>query len=142
MDMYQATVLLVLEGESSRNALAQLLVHEGFLVLTAASGHDALGVFRAAVAPVNVLVLNLPLPDLDGANLCACLQREHTNQPVVVCTGEADSQEKLRLSRLGVKCFLQRPVRLEDLVSAIRHAVHGRQEGSVRSRSGRLEHPA
>jgi len=121
--MQQPTLLLVQEEESTRNVLAQLLVQEGFLVLTAASGHDALGVFRASLTPIDVLVVNVPLPDLGGADLCAHLRRLHPDRPVIVCTGEAEPEEKAKLSQLGVKRFFGKPVGLEDLLATVRQAL-------------------
>jgi DNA-binding response OmpR family regulator len=119
----QPTVLLVQEEESTRNVLAQLLVQEGFLVLTAASGHDALGVFRASLTPIDVLVLDVPLLDLEGTNLCAHLRRKHPDRPVIVCTGEVEPEDRAKLVQLGVKGFFSKPVVLEELLTTVRQAL-------------------
>src|SRR5262245_31564398 len=118
--MDPSTILLVQEEEPTRNAMAKLLVQEGFLVLTAATGHDALGVLRASLAPIDALVLNLPLPDLEGPDLCAHLRRLHPDRPVIVCTGEAGPDEKAKLVQLGVQRFFRKPVGLEDLLTTVR----------------------
>jgi DNA-binding response OmpR family regulator len=118
----EPTVLLVQEEESTRNVLAQLLVQEGFLVLTAASGHDALGVLRASLTPIDVLVLDLPLPDLEATILCAHLRRLHASQPLIVCTGDVEPEDKAKLTQLGVRGFFPKPVVLEDLLTTVRQA--------------------
>jgi DNA-binding NtrC family response regulator len=121
--MQQPTLLLVQEEESTRNAMAQMLVQEGFLVLTAATGHDALGVWRASLTPIDVIVLNVPLPDLDATDLCAHLRRQDPDRPMIVGTGDAEPDEKAKLFQLGVKHFFSKPVDLDGLLSTVRKAL-------------------
>ena len=62
----QRTVLLVEDDEATRDALTALLAHEGYLVLPAASGREALRVLGAPLAPVDVALLDIRLPDISG----------------------------------------------------------------------------
>jgi two-component system cell cycle sensor histidine kinase/response regulator CckA len=129
--MEQPTILLIQEEEPTRTVLAQFLVQEGFLVLTAATGHDALGVLRASLTPIDVLVLNLPLPDLEGQDLCAHLRRLHPNRLLIICTGEAEANEEAKLFQLGVKRFFRKPVDLDDLLSGVRQALDSRSSSPI-----------
>src|SRR5262249_31691657 len=86
----QPTVLLVEDDEPTRDAMMAVLVREGYLVLTAASGHDTLSVLRAPLSPIDVVLLDVHLPDIAGTDLCARLRQVQPRVPVIVCSGEAE----------------------------------------------------
>src|SRR5206468_1017606 len=87
----QPTVLMVEDDDVIRDALTYLLVSEGYLVLGARSGHDAIGVVKAPLSPIDVAVLDINLPDVSGVDLCARIRELHPHLPVIVCTGESDA---------------------------------------------------
>ena len=119
----QRTILVVEDDESARDALARVLVREGYLVLTAATGHDAIALVRTPLSPIDVVLLDVRLPDVSGADLCARLRELHPKLPVVVCTGAAEPGETAGLLKLGVRrCFLK-PVVMEELLASVQEAV-------------------
>jgi DNA-binding response OmpR family regulator len=120
---HQPTVLLVEDDELVRDALARILVREGYLVLTAATGHDAIGLLRTPASPIDVVLLDVGLPDVSGADLCARLREFFPQMPVVVCTGAAEPEEIRELERLGVSRFYSKPIAMEELVSGLRSAL-------------------
>ncbi len=67
----QRTLLLVEDDELVRDAMTRLFVREGYLVLTASTGHDAIGVLRTPSSSIDVVLLDVGLPDVSGADLCA-----------------------------------------------------------------------
>jgi DNA-binding NtrC family response regulator len=115
----QATVLVVEDDEMVRDAMTRLLVREGYLVLTAATGHDAMGLLRTPSTRVDVVLLDIGLPDVSGADLCARMRQFYPNLPVVVCSGAASIEELDELRRLGITRFFHKPIALSDLVAAI-----------------------
>ena len=120
---HQPTVLLVEDDELVRDALARLLVREGYLVLTAATGHDAIGLLRTPASPIDIVLLDIGLPDVSGADLCARLREFFPRMPVVVCTGAAEPEEVRELERLGISRFYAKPIALEELVKGLRSAL-------------------
>src|SRR5436305_10585719 len=98
----QPTVLVVEDDEIARNTMAKVLVREGYMVLTAGSGHDAMGMLHAPLAPIDVVVLDVHLPDVSGIDLCARVRQLHPRLPIVVVTGEARPEEVAQLLGLGV----------------------------------------
>lgn len=117
------TVLLVEDDDLVRDAMTQVLVREGYLVMTAASGHDAIGLLRTPLSPINVVVLDVQLPDVSGIDLCARLREMHPTLPVVVCTGGAEPEDRAELLRMGVHRYFHKPVAMRDLLATVEEAL-------------------
>jgi DNA-binding response OmpR family regulator len=117
----QPTLLLIEDDELVRDALAQLFVREGYLVLTAGTGHDAMGALRTS--PVDVVLLDVGLPDVSGADLCTRIREICPHVPVVVCTGAASPQEAEHLHQLGIARYLCKPVAMSVLAASLRAAL-------------------
>lgn len=122
----QPTLLLVEDDELVRDAMTRLFVREGYLVLTASTGHDAIGLLRTPSSSIDVVLLDVGLPDVSGADLCARLRQFFPHMPVVVCTGAASQEEADELRRLGITYFFCKPIAMTDLVAAVRSAVNDR----------------
>ena len=118
-DQHEPTVLLVEDDDNVRFAMAALLAQEGYQVLTAATAHDALGVLRTPSSPIDVVLLDVHLPDASGIDLCARLRQLRLGTPVIVCTGEATPEEAAELLRLGVRRYLQKPVSPDELLATV-----------------------
>ena len=116
---HEPTVLLVEDDDNVRFAMAALLAQEGYQVLTAATAHDALGVLRTPSSPIDVVLLDVHLPDASGIDICARLCELHPGTPVIVCTGEATPEEAAELLRLGARRYLQKPVTPDELLATV-----------------------
>jgi DNA-binding response OmpR family regulator len=119
---HQPTLLLIEDDELVRDAMTRLFVREGYLVLTASTGHDAIGVLRTPSSHIDVVLLDVGLPDVSGADLCARLRQFFPHLPVVVCTGAASQEEADELRRLGIAHFFCKPIAMSELVAAVRSA--------------------
>jgi DNA-binding response OmpR family regulator len=119
----QPTILLVEDDELVRDAITRILVREGYLVLTAPTGHDAIGLLRTPASPIDLVLLDIGLPDVSGTDLCARLRELFPAMPVVVCTGAAGPEDTAELRRLGITRFFSKPIALEELVAGLREAL-------------------
>jgi DNA-binding response OmpR family regulator len=119
----QPTILVVEDDELIRDAITRILVREGYLAVTAATGHDAIGLLRTPSFPIDLVILDIGLPDVSGADLCARLREFFPRMPVVVCTGAASSEEVADLRRLGITHFFCKPISIEELVGVLRAAL-------------------
>jgi CheY-like chemotaxis protein len=117
------TVLVVEDDEATRLAMASWLTCEGFLVLTAANGHEAVGHLERPLEPIDVTVLDVGLPDVDGIALCAKLREMYPSMPVVVCSGMAAPAEVARLLELGASRYFRKPVEPDELLAAVESAL-------------------
>lgn len=118
-DGYPPTVLIVEDEEITRDTMAKVLVSEGYMVLTAATGHDAMGQLRTPLAPINVVLLDVHLPDCSGIDLCARIRQMYPHVPVIVCTGEARPEEGAQLLQLGVSRYFLKPISVDELLASV-----------------------
>jgi DNA-binding response OmpR family regulator len=120
---HQPTVLVVEDDEPTRLAMTTILVQEGYLVLNAATGHDALANLRMPLSSIDVVILDVHLPDVSGIDLCERLREMYPKLPVVVCTGEANPAEVARLLELGVHRYFEKPVSPEEILATVEAAL-------------------
>ena len=116
---FQPTVLLVEDDELALDAMTRTLVRQGYLVLSARSGHDAMSLMYTPLQPINVVVLDLKLPDVSGIDLCARIRELQPNLPVVVCTGSTDPADEDGLINMGVRRYFHKPVPMADLLASV-----------------------
>ncbi|HXG08269.1 MAG TPA: response regulator [Gemmataceae bacterium] len=117
------SILLVEDDELVRDAMYCTLVREGYLVHTAATGHDAIGLLKTPLSPIDVVLLDIKLPDVSGIDLCARLREMYPDLPVVVCTGQADPDEAAELLKLGVHRYFCKPIAMDELLATVEAAL-------------------
>ncbi len=117
------TVLVVEDDEATRLAMVSWLTGEGFAVLSAASGYEAIRHLLRPLEPIDVVLLDVGLPDVNGAILHETIKELCPFLPVVVCTGQATTEEAARMLELGAHRYLRKPVDAEELLSAVEQAL-------------------
>lgn len=109
-------VLIVEDEASLARALLINLRARGFEVHTAQTGADGLAVL-AAIQP-EVVVLDLGLPDMDGAEVLTRV-RAWNEVPVIVLSARATGSEKVKLLGLGADDYVTKPFDIDELVARI-----------------------
>jgi DNA-binding response OmpR family regulator len=105
-----------------RDAMFKALVRAGYLVQTAATGHDAVAILRTPPG-IDVVLLDIQLPDISGIDLCARFRELQPNLPVVVCSGCTDPEENAKLIELGIRGYLAKPIPMEELLATMEQVV-------------------
>jgi len=118
-EKHQPTILVVEDDEATRDVMTRILVSEGYLVLSAATAHDALGLVRTPLSPIDVVLLDVHLPDVSGIDLCARLKESNPKLPIVVCSGEAEPEEIGELVKLGIHRYFRKPLAMDELLAAV-----------------------
>ncbi|MEH0970203.1 SpoIIE family protein phosphatase [Micromonospora sp. CPCC 205546] len=116
-----ATVLVVDDSPTKRYLLVSWLSRAGFAVLEAESGTEALA--RVGVDPVDLVVLDVRLPDLNGFEVCERIKAAHPAMPVIHVSAHAvDVADRAQGLTRGADAYLAEPIEPEELV-ATSHAV-------------------
>ena len=116
-------ILVVEDDASSRYGLKSLLETEGFQVTEAAALGEADELARRS--PPDVLILDITLPDGDGAEWLRLLTKKEGRVPfpVIALTGIIADEDTRRIEQAGVSAILQKPVNLGLLFQALRDCV-------------------
>ena len=121
-----ASIFIVEDDQRIREALARVLAGHGHEVRSAARAADALTEILAS--DPDAVVLDLGLPDLDGADLLRML-RAVSDVPIVVATARDDEAEIVRLLDAGADDYVVKPYASEQIEARVR-AVLRRRSGS------------
>jgi signal transduction histidine kinase len=114
------TVLIVDDEETVRRVAQRILEAAGFTVRTATGGIEAMRSLREAPGAVDLVLLDMTMPDMSGAQTLTELQRIRPGIRVVLSSGYTQEESGLEDR---VSAFIQKPYRPADLVSAIRRAL-------------------
>src|ERR671928_1277655 len=112
-----STILLVDDEESVQKLLAYPLEREGFRVLQARDGGEALA--RFAEENVDLVVLDLMLPKLDGLEVCKRLRTDST-VPIIMLTARDDELDKVLGLELGADDYITKPFSIREFRSRVR----------------------
>jgi len=120
-------ILVVDDERPIRRALEVTLTKAGYRVATAASAAETLTV--AALSPPDLVVLDLMLPDGDGAEVCAEL-RDWLTAPILLISAVQDEPDKIRALDAGADDYLTKPFALEELLARVRALLRRTNDGT------------
>jgi len=112
-----STILLVDDEESIQKLLAYPLEREGYRVLQARDGQEALT--RFASEHVDLVVLDIMLPKLDGLEVCKRLRAE-SEVPIIMLTARDDELDKVLGLELGADDYITKPFSIREFRSRVR----------------------
>jgi DNA-binding response OmpR family regulator len=111
------TILVVDDEPVLRETLAEALDADGFRVVTAADGREALSRFREHQP--DLVVLDLMLPELSGIEVCRIIRAE-SGVPIVMLTAKSSELDKVVGLELGADDYVTKPFSLRELSARIR----------------------
>jgi DNA-binding response OmpR family regulator len=112
-----STILLVDDEDSVQKLLSYPLERDGFRVVHARDGEEALA--RFAEEDVDLVVLDLMLPKLDGLEVCKRLRAEST-VPIIMLTARDDELDKVLGLELGADDYITKPFSIREFRSRVR----------------------
>src|SRR5881275_2681717 len=112
-----ATILLVDDEDAVQKLLTYPLEREGFRVMQARDGEEALQ--RFAAERVDLVVLDLMLPKLDGLEVCKRLRATST-VPIIMLTARDDELDKVVGLELGADDYITKPFSIREFRSRVR----------------------
>src|SRR5258708_4064887 len=119
------TVLVVDDDANPRESLELALDKNGYKVLSAADAREALGILDRS--PVDVVVTDLRMPDLDGLQFYQFVRQRAPSVPVIMISGQASVEAAVSAMRDGVVDFLTKPFSLTEIRRVIARALANRR---------------
>ncbi len=126
------TVLIVDDEANIRDAIALTLKREGFDVLVATTGHEAIDLARKHP---DVVLLDIMLPGIDGLEVLRRLRAE-SNVPVLMLSAKGDEIDRVVGLEIGADDYITKPFAMRELVARVRAIVRrvGMDNRPVRER--------
>jgi two-component system cell cycle sensor histidine kinase/response regulator CckA len=115
-------ILVVDDDENVRDVTSAMLVRNGYQVIAAANGTEAVALFAPRSLEVKVVVTDLSMPFLDGIALSRVVQSLNPSTRILVISGVPDAEERLRGQQF-YDPFLTKPFTAEKLLGAIREVL-------------------
>lgn len=116
-------VMVVDDSVTIRRTAETLLTREGYAVVTADDGFEALA--KIVDNEPDIIFLDIMMPRLDGYQTCSVIKnnRRFRDTPVVMLSSKDSVFDKARGRLVGSERFVSKPFTREDLLEAIRHSV-------------------
>jgi DNA-binding NtrC family response regulator len=115
------TILLVEDHAESRSSLAWVLEKNGYAVRQASNGRAALAAARRET--LHALILDMKLPDMDGAAVLDAVLEQHPGLPAIVVTGFGTVDGAVEAMKRGATDFLTKPIDIESLLATLTRAI-------------------
>jgi CheY-like chemotaxis protein len=118
-DNHSRTILVVEDERLMRRLLERILCRDDTSVLLAADGQEAIDIYRDHKQQIGVVLLDLGLPKLSGWEVFNNLKQQNPDVCVIVASGYLDPDVKSRMHNAGVRYFIEKPYKLNELLSTL-----------------------
>ncbi|MCA9456836.1 MAG: sigma-54-dependent Fis family transcriptional regulator [Nitrospiraceae bacterium] len=119
------TICLIDDEPAILNTLSSILEDEGYQVLVAKSGLEALKLVRSEVP--DLVILDIWMPEMDGLETLKRLRTQFPNILVVMMSGHGSIETAVKSTKLGAYDYLEKPLDLEKVTILVRNALHQRK---------------
>jgi len=123
-------VLLVEDDPTTSKSIEMMLTHANLNVYATDMGEEGLDL--AKFYDYDLILLDLNLPDMPGHEVLRRLRRARVETPILILSGDDDTESKLRVFGFGADDYLTKPFHREELVARI-HAIVRRSKGHSQS---------
>ena len=136
MNVDQKHILVVDDEEHLAIGIKFNLEAEGYVVTAVGNGIDAIDAATNADQPVDLIVLDLMLPQMSGYEVCEKVRQQGLTMPILMLTARTLSEDKTRGFDVGANQYMVKPFELDELLSRIKNLLaQARPVGDVEARS-------
>jgi CheY-like chemotaxis protein len=118
--MAAAPILVIEDDLDLRNIFEAILEHEGFQVLKAANGQEALEILRNGSPKPTLILLDLMMPVMDGYSFREVQKNDPSLKDIPVVIMSADGHVEEKLKRVGSQAYMKKPVGMQELLDTVR----------------------
>ena len=120
-----STSILIVDDEPRYLRLLEAnLRTEGYEIITAQNGKEAIEMFSAN--PVDLILLDIMMPQMDGFTVCQRI-RQYSNVPIIVLTAKGEEQDRVRGLDVGADDYLVKPFSVMELLARVRDVLRRAQ---------------
>jgi DNA-binding response OmpR family regulator len=130
------TILVVDDERTLRETLAESLETEGFVVVQAADGREAVNAFRRSQP--DLILLDLMLPELSGTEVCRIIRSE-SGVPILMLTAKSAELDKVVGLELGADDYVTKPFSFRELLARIRALLRRSEQQSQTAETETVE---
>ncbi|KZE07625.1 response regulator transcription factor [Bacillus mycoides] len=124
----QRTILIVEDEDILREIMKDYLLNEGYNVLEAIDGKEALSIFEEH--EVHLIILDIMLPELDGWAVCRRI-RKKSNVPIIMLTARVDEDDTLLGFELGADDYVTKPYSPPILLARAKRLIESRYSSTI-----------
>lgn len=124
MNMKQV-ILIVDDEDGLREGLSKLLENEGYAVLCAESGEQALHVLQHA--HIDLVLTDMRMPGMDGIELLKKIHARHGNLGVIILTGYGQIETYIEAMNYGAIEYVSKPFKVNELKFIVNRILNGTQ---------------
>ncbi len=118
----KAKILVVDDEENIRRSLKMILEYEGYSILEASSGEEALDAVEDIVG-LDLVMLDIQLPGRDGLDVLAEIKKRPYTPEVIMVSGHGTVKTAVEATKLGAYDFIEKPLHRERVLLSIRNAL-------------------
>jgi signal transduction histidine kinase len=135
-----ATVLVVDDEHMVRNFVCMILRRQGYQVLEAKDGRDALRMLDSASSLPSLILLDLAMPTMGGNELVPILEARYPGPKIIITSGYPEDEARKGFRSGSVAGFLKKPYSLDTLIQKVAETLGG--DGTQKSRAVELHRTA
>jgi DNA-binding NtrC family response regulator len=113
-------ILIVDDEESITEISREVLERQGYGVFTASYGHEAIAIYSETTPPINLVILDINLPDMKGEEVLNCLRDINPHVKIILSSGNLLTGKNNAADGESACQFLQKPFRITELIKKVR----------------------
>ncbi|MBN2663537.1 MAG: response regulator [Bacteroidales bacterium] len=115
------TILIVDDSESIREFLHFTLATDGYKVFVGTNGKDALKFFGAESEPIDLVITDLHMPEMDGIQLLQEIRKmdKFKHLPILFLTTESGIEQKMQAKKAGATGWIVKPITPDKLLAVL-----------------------
>lgn len=119
-----STVLIVDDAEDLTFSLGRIVKKEGYAIITAGSGREALDILRVHI--VDLIYLDIGLPDIDGIELITSIREISADSDIIMLTGKNDAKTAVDSLKAGAVDYIVKPFDLIEFTTSLKRIMQSR----------------
>jgi two-component system cell cycle sensor histidine kinase/response regulator CckA len=119
------TILLIDDEKMVLDVARQMLLSLGYRVFAVGSGTQALDIFRENRAGIDLVILDMIMPQMSGSKVFAALMELDPRARILLSSGYSINGQAMEIMRRGCRGFIQKPFTIKDLALKIRQVLAG-----------------